>query len=96
MKDKTQVIINENNMMEAYIRGEYYTSTDEAITAYKYNLEGKEATSRELEGMISLLKSEEEDLKKSIKKKQKEYQAEITRKEARSSRHRLPGWCGRA
>ena len=88
MKDKTQVIINENNMMEAYIRGEYYTSTDEAITAYKYNLEGKEATSRELEGMISLLKSEEEDLKKSIKKKQKEYQAEITRKEARSSRHR--------
>ena len=82
-KQRVQNTISENKILESYIRGENYVSTDEAITAYKYNLESKESKLRDLDGIISQLKTEEDNFKKIIKKKQKEYQNEVSRRDNR-------------
>ena len=56
-KNKIQQIISENKLLESYIRGEYYNSADDAIAAYKYNLEGKEQKLKGLEDIITQLKT---------------------------------------
>ena len=69
--------------MESYIRGENYISADESITAYRFNLEAKESKLKELDSIISQLRNEEESFKKIIKKKQSEYQSEVSRRDSR-------------
>ena len=78
-----QSIIIENKIMESYIRGENYISSEESITAYRFNLECKEAKLKELDNIIGQLKGEEDSFKKIIKKKQSEYQSEISRRDSR-------------
>ena len=82
-KQRVQNTISENKILESYIRGENYVSTDEAITAYRFNLESKESKLKELDGIINQLKSEEDNFKTIIKKKQKEYQKEVSRRDSR-------------
>ena len=71
----------ENNSIENYTRGEYFSSSAEATTAYKYHLSSKESRLAELDQILAQLQTEDDLLKKQIQQKQEEYQREIAKRE---------------
>ena len=74
LKQSIQAVISENRVLESYVRGENFSSTDDTVNAVKYLYSSKEAKLKELESVVEQLKTDDENLKKIVKSKQKIYQ----------------------
>ena len=60
VKEKLQELLFENRILEGYKRGEYFRSMDEAISAYRFQLESKKRRKDELGQVIEQLEKEKE------------------------------------